>query len=235
MGWIVADVMTKDVVVVEAEDDFKTCVRLIHRHRISALPVVDPVTRRLVGVLSESDLLAKERERDSRPVLPPARWIADQVAAARNAGDLMTSPAVSISPTATVAEAARLMYRKGVKCLPVVDAAGGVVGVVSRSDLLKTFMRSDESIRTDILEDLLRRSLFIEPSAVDVQVDHGLVRIGGQLETKSLVDLVVRMIGRIEGTVGVDSRLAYRFDDTRLRVDEPPGALQLSAQERASR
>jgi CBS domain-containing protein len=235
MSWVVADVMTRDVVAIEADEDFKTCVRLLNRHRISALPVVEHATRRLIGVVSESDLLAKERGRDSAPPLGPARWLADQVAAARTASDLMTSPAIAIGPEARLPDAARLMYRKGVKRLPVVDGEGRLVGILSRADLLKTFMRSDELIRNDVREDLLRKSLFIEPSAVDVQVDGGLVRIAGELETKSLADLVVRMIGRIEGTVGVESRLTWKFDDTRLHVEEPAGSLQLSAQERAPR
>lgn len=235
MTWTVADVMTRDVVVVEPEEDFKTCVRLLNRHRISALPVVDRAARRLLGVVSESDLLAKERDRDSRPSLLSGRWLAEQAAASRTAGDVMTAPAIAIGPDATLPDAARLMYRKGVKRLPVVDPTGGVVGIVSRADLLKTFMRSDESIRHDVLEDLLRKSLFIDPSVVDVTVDRGLVRIAGELETKSLAELVVRMIGRIEGTVGVESRLTYRLDDTRLHVEGPAGALQLSAQERAPR
>ena len=225
--------MTKDVVVVEADDDFKTCVRLLNQHRISALPVVERGTRRLVGILSESDLLAKERERGAKPALLTGRWIVEQVAAARTAGDMMTSPAIATWPASPLPDAARLMYRKGVKRLPVVDQANNVIGIVSRADLLKPFMRDDDAIRTDIVDDLLFKSLAIDPSTVDVTVERGLVRIGGQVETKSLADLVVRMIARVEGTVGVESRLSFRFDDSRLHLEAPAGALQLSAQERA--
>lgn len=234
MSWTVADVMTKEVVLVEADDDFKTCVRLLNRHRISALPVVQRGTRRVVGVVSESDLLAKERERGVKAPFLTGRWVVDQ-AAARTAGDLMTSPAITVGPGCPLPDAARLMYRKGVKRLPVVDGANDVIGIVSRADLLKPFIRSDESIRVDVVDDLLLQSLSIDPRTVDVSVDRGLVRIGGEVETRSLADLVVRMIGRIEGTVGVDSHLTYRFDDSRLHVETPAGALQLSAQERAPR
>ena len=223
--------MTEDVVVVEPDDDFKTCVRLLRLHRISALPVVDPQTRRLIGVVSESDLLAKERERNLKPTLT-GRWMAEHVIAARNARDVMTSPAIAISPAASLPDAARLMHRKGVKRLPVVDESGGVVGIVSRADLLKTFMRTDEAIRRDIVDDLLMKSLSIDPAGVDVKVDRGVVQIRGELESKSLAELVVRMIGRLEGIVGVESGLTYRFDDSRLRVEVPAGAFQLSAQER---
>lgn len=234
MSWTVSDVMTKDVVVVEAEDDFKTCVRLLNQHRISALPVVQHGTRRLLGIVSESDLLAKERERGAKPSLLAGRWIVEQVAAARTAGDMMTSPAIAVGPDSPLPDAARLMYRKGVKRLPVVDEANNVIGIVSRADLLKPFMRGDEAIRTDIVDELLFKSLAIDPSTVDVKVERGLVVIRGQVETKSLADLVVRMIGRIEGTVGVESHLTYGFDDSRLHIETPAGALQLSAQERAT-
>lgn len=226
--------MTRDVVVVEADDDFKTCVRLLNRHRISALPVVQRGTRRLVGVVSESDLLAKERERGMRPSFLAGRWIVEQ-GAASTAGELMTAPPITVGAASALPDAARLMYRKGVRRLPVVDAANNVIGIVSRADLLKPFIRSDESIRTDVVDDLLLKSLSIDPRTVDVTVDRGLVKIAGELETSSLAELVVRMIGRIEGTVGVESRLTYRFDDSRLHVEGPAGALQLSAQERAAR
>ena len=235
MSWTVSDVMTRDVVVVEADDDFKTCVRLLNSHRIGAVPVVVRGTRRLLGIVSETDLLARERERGAKPSLLGARWIAEPVPTAPTAGDLMTSPAIAVGPASALPDAARLMDRKGIKRLPVVDEANNVIGIVTQSDLLKPFIRDDDSIRTDIVDELLFKSLSIDPSTVDVTVEQGLVRIGGQVETKSLADLIVRMIGRIEGTVGVESRLTFRFDDSRLRIEVPAGALQLAAQERAPR
>ncbi|HET9780896.1 MAG TPA: CBS domain-containing protein [Candidatus Dormibacteraeota bacterium] len=234
MSWTVADVMTREVVVVEPDEDFKTCARLLRSNRISALPVVEPRSRRVVGVVSESDLLAKERRRGAKPPFLGLRW-EDDGSGGRTAGDVMTSSAVCVSVTATIPEAARLMYREGVKRLPVIDAKGDLVGIVSRSDLLKTFLRSDESIKEDIAEDVLRNSLSIDPRTVGVEVDRGVVRLSGTIESRSLVALVERMVARVEGTVAVENKLGYRFDDARIRVEEPPGSLQLSAQERSPR
>jgi len=231
MSWTVSDVMTRDVVAVGPDEDFKTVARLMHLHEVSALPVVDPEGK-LVGIISESDLLAKERERGTnRPVLG-LRMGEDNLATARTAGDVMTSPAICISPEASIPEAARLMYREAVKRLPVIDHNGDLQGIVSRADLLKTFTRSDESIRRDIIEEVLKKSLSIEPRTVRVDVLNGLVRLSGEVETRSLARLITRMVERIEGTVAVDSQLTGRLDDSKVHVDPPQRALQLSADER---
>lgn len=231
MSWTVSDVMTRDVVAVGPDEDFKTVARLLHLHEVSALPVVDREGR-LVGIVSESDLLAKERERGAnRPPLG-LRWSADGLAEARTAGDVMTSPAICIAPDASIPEAARLMHRESVKRLPVIDHNGDLLGIVSRADLLKTFTRSDESIRRDIIEEVLKKSLAIDPRTVRVDVFNGQVRLNGEVESKSLATLVVKMVQRVEGTVAVDSKLTSRLDDSKVRVDLPARALQLSADER---
>lgn len=232
MSWKVADVMTKDVLTVGPEEDFKTCARLLQSRDVSALPVVD-AHGRLLGIVSEADLLAKERERGARRPFLGIRW-ADEggAAGARTAGQAMTAPAISIAPTATIPEAARLMYREAVKRLPVVDRSGRVIGIVSRADLLKTFTRSDASIRKDIVEEVIKKALVIDPRAVTVQVHDGVVDLRGELESKTLCNVLVRMAERVEGTVGVESALTYRLDDTKLRIEPPPRALQLSADER---
>jgi CBS-domain-containing membrane protein len=230
MSWTVTDVMTKDVVAVGPGAGFKECVRLLRVHRISALPVISKDCK-LLGIVSEADLLAKEEQRGSEPGGFNLGGNGRR-ASAWTAEDLMTSPAIAVGPAASVPEAARLMHRRRIKRLPVIDAEGRLVGIVSRSDLLKTFMRSDESIRREVADQLLRKTLFIDPNEISVEVNDGLVRLSGELETKSLADLVVRLVERAEGTVGVDSNLTYRFDDSSLHVGLPSNALQLSAQER---
>ena len=124
------------------------------------------------------------------------------------------------------------MYNEAVKRLPVVDARGVVVGIVSRSDLLKTFTRSDEAIRHDVVSDVITRALFLDLKSLQVDVESGIVKLSGELETRSLRNLLVEMVGRIEGTVAVESKLTWRLDDSKLRVDKPPRSLQLSADER---
>lgn len=233
MKWTVADVMTRQVVTVGPEADFKTCARRMQERHISALPVVD-LNRKLVGIISEADLLAKERGRGEKRPRLGIRWEDGVTAggAGLTAADLMTSPAICIAPDASIPQAARLMYSEAVKRLPVVDAKGVVVGIVSRADLLKTFTRSDEEIKREIVSDVITRALFIDPKSVNVDVTNGLVQLTGELETRSLTNLLVEMAGRVEGTVAVESALKWRLDDSRIRVEKNPRALQLSADER---
>ncbi len=227
MAWTVSDVMTKEVVTVGADTDFKTCVDLLRVHGVSAVPVVDGDY--VLGIVSEFDLLLKEESRDS--VAHLARRQGRQ-AKARTAAEVMSSPALCVGVGASLAEVARLMHKRAVRRLPVVDAAGRLVGIVSRPDLLKVFLRSDESIRREVVEDLIEKTLWIDHRAVEVEVRAGVVVLTGELETKSLTELVARRVAAVEGVVGVDGRLGFRLDDTHLKPELPPQALQLSASER---
>jgi len=230
MSWNVSDVMTKDVVVVGPDEDFKGCAKLLQVHGISALPVVEAGT--LIGIVSEADLLAMERERDAPHAPSVRRKGGEPVSGARMARDVMTSPAIFIRASASIPEAARLMYRESVKRLPVLDEQGALVGIVSRADLLKTFTRSDESIHRDVSENIVKKALFIDPRAVRVVVTNGYVRLMGELETRSLCLMLEQMVQRVEGTVGVTNELTFKLDDSHLRVDIPPRSLQLAADER---
>ena len=227
MAWTVGDVMTREVVTVWPETDFKTCVDLLRINGVSALPVVEGGY--VLGMVSEHDLLLKEEGRGSRVHL--RRRELNQ-ARGRTAGDVMHSPALCVGLGASLTEAARLMHRRAVKRLPVLDARGKLVGIVSRHDLLKTYLRSDESIRREIRVEVLQKEMWIDNLAMDVDVKDGVVALVGEVETKSLADLVTRMVGSVEGVVGVDSRLAFRLDDTHVKPELPPNALQLSASER---
>ena len=142
----------------------------------------------------------------------------------------MTRPALCIGSGASITDAARLMHKRVVMRLPVVDEHGRLVGIVSRHGLLKSFLRSDESIRREVAEDLLTRALWIDHRAFNVEVQD--VTLTGELETKSLAELVTRLVGSVDGVVGVDSQLAFRLDDTHIKAELPTNALQLSASER---
>jgi CBS domain-containing protein len=214
VSWTVGDVMTKEVVTVEVETDFKSCVDLLRVHGISAMPVVEGDF--VLGIVSEFDLLLKEESRD--PVTHLKRGQVSQ-ANGRLAGDVMTHPALCIGPGASITDAARLMHKRAVKRLPVVDEHGRLVGIVSRHDLLKAFLRSDESIRREVAEDLLAKALFIDNGAVGVDVQDGVMTLTGELETKSLADLVTRLASSVDGVVGVDSRIQFRLDDTGRNVE----------------
>lgn len=207
MNWRVRDVMTRDVVSVRPETPFKECVEMTRVHGIGALPVLDKEAR-ILGILSESDLLRKEEVKDG---------LIDARASARRADEAMTSALVSIAPGATIAEAARLMHETSVRHLPVIDVHGGLVGILARADLLKVFLRSDESIRREIDEELLPRAFGIPHGDLDIDVREGVVHIGGEVETDGLARLIPAFVDRVEGVVGVESTLAHRRDDQPAR------------------
>jgi CBS-domain-containing membrane protein len=205
MSWKLKSVMTEDVVHVLPDTPFKVCVDMIRVHRVGALPVVDSFGR-FLGILSESDLLRKEEA----PIgLDQSR------AAARTAAEAMTRAVTTSTPDATVAEAARLMHTASVRHLPILDGEGRLVGIVSRSDLLKVFLRSDESLRREIAEVLLPQTLGIHRGTVEVEVRDGVVRVSGEVETPSQARLIIALIEHVEGVVGVDGVLGHSSEDPR--------------------
>ena len=216
MKLTVSDVMTRTVVVVRVSTPFKDVVRRMQEYRVSALPVVDDEDR-LVGLVSEGDLILKED-----PELEEAAHLFEgrqrrherEKAAGLVAGELMTTPVVTLGPEATLGDAARLMHRKGVKRLPVVDGAGRIHGILSRSDLLKVFLREDADIEREVREDVVRRTLWIDTDTVTVTVLDGVVRLEGQLERRSLIPVLERLITAVEGVVGVEEHLSFNVDDT---------------------
>lgn len=232
MSWTIAAVMTADVVTVAPDATYKEVVERMHERRVSAVPVVDR-ERRVLGIISEADLLLKEERPAHRPgghLLDPHGDAAR--ATARNAAALMTSPAVTVTPQATLTQAARLMHRHQVKRLPVVGPDGTLAGIVSRADLLTAFLRSDESIAGEVREHVVAETLSIDPDTVGIRVDDGVVRLEGELETRTLARILVRLVAAVEGVVGVDDRLRWRLDDTGLGLEAPPLAERLSAAER---
>lgn len=213
MSWTVDKVMTRTVVTARPSTSYKELARRMSEHSVSALPVVDLVGDEgsLVGIVSEDDLLAKKGPDPWRYL--EARSGADEARAeALTAAELMTSPAIAVRADDSLAQAAQLMHRKRVKRLPVMDSKGRLVGIVSRGDLLKAFLRSDESIRQEVRNDVLVRTLHLDPKAVEVKVDEGVVKLEGELETKRLVAVLRRLVRGIEGVVGIEDRLTFRPD-----------------------
>jgi CBS domain-containing protein len=225
MSWTVSTVMTRDVVTVSADAGYKEMTGLLHDRHISALPVID-AGGVVVGIVSEADLLLKEERPEGH--LLDARAEAAR-AAARTAVALMTSPVVTVGPEATLTEAARVMHRRRVKRLPVVDPTGVLLGIVSRADLLAPFLRSDESIAREVREEVL---LAIDPVQMEIGVEDGVVRLEGQLETRSLARIAARLVGAVEGVVGVDDQLTWRLDDSNLQPELHPLAGRLPVIER---
>jgi CBS domain-containing protein len=212
---IVADLMTRDVVTVVPGTPFKDVVQTLIDHHISAVPV--SADGDVVGIVSEADLLPKEERMNRRfgPLLEGPRHRRSRVkGAATTASDVMTSPVVTISSQATLAEAARLMEKHAVKRLPVVDD-GRLVGIVSRADILRVFLVDDEELRRRVVDEIVSGFLLLEPDVVDVTVSAGVVSLSGQLERRSDVEILERLVTAMESVVRVDSRLTYQLDDNK--------------------
>jgi CBS domain-containing protein len=216
----VADVMTSPAITVPTTAGFKEIVTRLQEAGISAVPVLDEAGR-LAGVVSEGDLLLKEErehlEERPRILQSPSTRAARAKAEGLTAGELMSSPALAVGPDTPIAEAARIMHEKRVKRLPVVDNEGSTVGVVSRADLLKVFARDDEDIRQEVVREVIVDALWIEPATLNVAVREGVVHVKGEVERKSEIRLLEKLIARVDGVVRVETELTYREDDSRYR------------------
>ncbi|MFD4605951.1 CBS domain-containing protein [Streptomyces sp. NPDC058464] len=216
---IVSDVMTQTVISVGRQASFKELVKLMRDWQVSALPVVEGEGR-VVGVVSEADLLHKEEVRDGDPDrYTRLRGLTDLTkAGAMTAEELMTSPALTTRPGDTLAQAARTMARAEVKRLPVVDELGVLQGVVSRADLLKVFLRGDEEIAEEVRREVVSY-LFPPPSsALHVDVQEGVVKLVGRIRDSALVPVAARLVRAVEGVVDVE------FELTTGRPEEASGA-----------
>jgi CBS domain-containing protein len=216
MQSLVKDLMTTQVVTVGPATPFKELVARLAEQRVSAVPVVDDAGQ-VLGVVSEADLLLKEEHPDPDADLPlfwtKRRRAEHDKAAAAVARDLMTVAVVSISPDATAAEAARRMHTAQVKRLPVVDREGRLLGIISRSDLLKVFNRPDQAIRREILDEVIVGEFMLDPDRFFIQVHQGVAVLEGRVEQRSLLPWLVRAVRGVEGVVRVEDRLAYDIDD----------------------
>jgi CBS domain-containing protein len=220
----VRDIMTTDPVKVTGNTHLKEAARLMVRHRVSGLPVVDDGGK-LIGILSEGDFIRREAGRDR----PQGISLLDAVfgegelqpVGAETVAEIMTRSVVTITPEATVGEAARVMGRRSVKRLPVVDLEGELIGIVSRADIVGAFTKPDDVIEDEVREDLIRRLLFLDPELVQVSVDDGVVTLDGELENRTEAHLLEELARRIAGVVRVESHLRYKVDDRKLEQNNP--------------
>lgn len=208
----VADVMTADPWTVGADTPLKQVAETLVAQQVSGLPVVDQHGR-VLGVISEGDIVAKEAlmsegRRRLLVRLLDADPLRELKLDARTAGGAMTAPAVTIGPRRPVSEAARLMLDEGVNRLPVVGD-GRLVGILTRSDLVRAFVRTDAEIEREIREEVIARTLWVAPERVDVQVEHGEVRLAGTVETQADAELIPKFVQRVPGVVEVLSKLRW--------------------------
>ena len=216
----VEQLMQINVVSVVPAASLKDVAAALVKNRISGMPVCDEEDH-VVGVISEGDILYKERGRIERSGGPLA-WLVEGTPYAEitkswatTAGEAMTAPAITITPGRAAAEAARLMIEKGVNRLVVVDRDERLVGIVSRADLVRAFTRSDVEIIEEIRNDVLRRVLWVEPEKVKIIVRQGEVELTGELETSADAAVLVSLVEKIPGVVSVRSTVTHRFDASR--------------------
>ncbi|KAF5999206.1 hypothetical protein BOG92_000950 [Streptomyces sp. WAC00263] len=214
--------MTRDIVQAHRETSFKDVARLLDGHRISGLPVVDDDDK-VLGVISETDLIRRQASqagqgRQHRFRMPALRRSARRAAAkarATTAEQLMSTPAITVHPQQYVADAARVMERHRVERLPVVDEEDRLIGIATRRDLLRVFLRTDDEIRREVTDEVLTHALCLPPRTVSVSVADGMVTLEGRLERRGDIPSVIRLTWRVDGVVGVVNSLAFRTDDSR--------------------
>jgi CBS domain-containing protein len=209
--------MTSRVHVARPLTPFKRLVQLIEENRISALPIVDEQGIP-IGIVSESDLLLKERrhELESEPSLLHPRRRRQERAKAEGvvASEIMTTPPITVRSDTTLPQAARLMQERNVRRLVVVDERGKILGIVSRSDLLQVFLRTDDELRDEVLSTIIPSMLISDPESIQVAVRWNVVTLSGNVDRKSDAEIFARMTREIDGVVDVVNRLTYSWDDT---------------------
>jgi CBS-domain-containing membrane protein len=186
---------------------------------VSGLPVVDDEWR-ILGIVTEGDFLRQEANRDRpyRMSLLDALFGEGEPErpAAEIVGEVMTEKVTTITPEATLSEAARIMSSRNIKRLPVIGAAGTLEGIISRADVVNAFTKPDDVIEDEIREDVIRRLLFLDPESIRVGVTDGVVHLDGELENRTEVHLLEELARRISGVVRVDSDMTYQVDDRKL-------------------
>jgi len=190
----VKDIMTTHVVAVRSDASYREMIAALRARRVSGLPVVD-AEGTVVGVVSETDLLTK------------------RATAAPTAADLMTRPVVTTSPDELVSSVARLMSRRKLRRVPVVDRGGRLVGIVCRSDVLSVFSRPDEDIRREITQDVILDGFFTDPERLTVTVKDGIVTLAGAPGSVVLGRGIVDQARHVEGVVAVLDRFTYPLAD----------------------
>jgi len=219
----VREAMTPEVVTVSPDTQLKDVARILIDAGVSGLPVVDE-RGAVLGVVSEADFLIKGqgplaiRHRRLARLLGESANTQRQLnkLAARTAGEAMTSPAVTIEPTQPLRQAAALMTEARVNRLPVVDK-GWLVGIVTRADLVRAYLQSDEELARTIREDVLLRALWLDPAAFEVEVHRGEATVRGHVEGRSTARIVAETVAMIPGIVAVQTDIRWAVDDRELQ------------------
>lgn len=223
---IVRDVMTRSVLSVRPQTSLKGVAQLLIEHRISGVPVVGE-DGDVLGVVSEADLLVKEqgaeaiRHRPLAALFGESRRSREQIAkvAAVTAGEAMTAPAITIASSRRIHEAAAIMTARRVNRLPVVDD-GILVGILSRADLVRAYVRSDDELAATIRDDVIFKILWLDPASFTVTVRDGVAAISGHVERRSTAEMIEHAVRMVPGIIDVRVEVSWAVDDRTL---EPVG------------
>jgi CBS domain-containing protein len=216
MSSTVKDVMSTHVIAVRQSAGYKEMAAMLRDQRVSAFPVIDD-DNKVIGVVSETDLLAKEALEGTVPGTLqslPRQHVRSQVNGV-TAAELMTKPAVTIGPDKPVTDAARLMFTMRVKRLPVVSDDGTLIGIVTRSDVLSVYSRPDAQIQQQVIQNLILGTFPYDPDMFTVTVKDGIVTIEGTPETSRAGLDIIDAVRHMEGVVAVRDRLSYPTDSPR--------------------
>ncbi|MFB4294678.1 CBS domain-containing protein [Nonomuraea sp. ATR24] len=227
MRMTVSDVMTTPTPSVGVDTPFKEVAEILVEHGVGAVPVVDG-EHRVIGVVSETDLLPKEEYKEQfrregyrpslrarlRRYLSPGRGRGRAKACADTAAGIMTAPAVTVRGQVAAVYAMRLLDEHGVRSLPVVDEQGRLAGAVSRHDLVKVLIRRDEEIAREIRRDILDHAATLDTSGVRISVTRGVVILSGRARTRTDTVLLATSSRRVNGVVDVLNELLWDEDDT---------------------
>ena len=211
MNTYVRDIMTTDVVTVRPDTPHQTVAAMLRQHRVSGFPVTGE-DGKVVGVMTETDLVALVAGRYHR---------GHRAAEQATAGDLMSHPAVTVGPDDPVKTAARLMRKRRLQRLPVVDHDGHVAGIVSRSDVLSVYQRSDEEIRREVTRDVIADGFFTDPARFTVTVHNGIVTLEGAPGSAVLGAAIAGQVEHLEGVVAVRDRFTYPAPSIRSAPSAP--------------
>lgn len=219
----VRDLMTSPVISVGPKASLKEAARRMIEAGISGLLVTDD-NGGLVGVITEADFVKSESGRRAVKRARLLRWFGNDdelPSTERLVEDVMTSDVITLGPDADHAEAARIMRKSGIKRIPIVEDDGTVRGIVSRSDILRAFARSDNDIISELRDHVMGEVLWIDPRKVEVKSVDGNVELHGHLETKSDAALLEDLTRRLDGVVSVSSHLTWEVDNTKLEMTPP--------------
>jgi len=217
-GMRIEQIMTRDVITVAPDTPLKDVAQVLLDNRISGVPVCGP-NGHVLGVVSEADILRKE-EGVSPELARPLAWLVRKIDGefekiiARTAAEAMTAPALTVRPTQHVSEVARLMVDTNINRVPVVSHEG-LVGIVSRADIVRAFVRPDEELEREIREDVLLRTMLLTPGDVEVSVEHGRASLRGRVNMEEDVEILERCVRRVPGVLEVQSELQWTPRDSR--------------------